>query len=435
MNKTIKAIYKKLEESIQFISNSSHLFVKNPTQDFSRTRKLSLSEVLRFILTIGANSLNFELLKYFNDVPYVTSSALIQQRDKIKIEAFKSIFERLKFKNLYKNTFKEFHLLAGDGSAVNIARDPTDLETYHTQKGYKKGYNQFHLNALYDLNNLIYTHFMIDTHHHLNERQALISFLDSETFASNTIIILDRGYESYEVMRKIANKGCYYLIRVKSPESKSGILYGQPLRTHCEDEQEISLILTRRQTKVTKNPSSHYKILPQKTRLEELPPQSKAELPMDYRVIAIEYELGRFEYLATNLPSNVFTLDDFKELYFKRWAIETSFRDLKHAIGLSCLHSKKRNLVEQEIYAKMIMYNFCSLVTQQIEVDSSNRKLDYKANFKMAIEICKKGLRGKIPIKKVAESIRHYQSPVRKKRRFQRLTKPSFFKGFNYRVA
>ena len=38
-----------------------------------------------------------------------------------------------------------------------------------------------------------------------------------------------------------------------------------------------------------------------------------------------------------------------------RWGIETSFRELKYAIGLCCLF-KKGEYIMQEIYARLILY-------------------------------------------------------------------------------
>ncbi|MCR1960054.1 transposase [Thomasclavelia cocleata] len=55
-------------------------------------------------------------------------------------------------------------------------------------------------------------------------------------------------------------------------------------------------------------------------------------------------------------------------LYNKRWGIETSFREVKYALGLNALHSKKRKLIQQEIYARLILYNFCQRVVQVIKI-------------------------------------------------------------------
>ena len=43
--------------------------------------------------------------------------------------------------------------------------------------------------------------------------------------------------------------------------------------------------------------------------------------------------------------------------------IETSFRDIKYAAGMLFFHSRIKQLVLQEIYAKLILYNFSEAVT------------------------------------------------------------------------
>ena len=45
-------------------------------------------------------------------------------------------------------------------------------------------------------------------------------------------------------------------------------------------------------------------------------------------------------------------LHDIKRLYAMRWGIETSFRNLKHTLGLLHLHAKKVEFVLQEITSK-----------------------------------------------------------------------------------
>ena len=49
-----------------------------------------------------------------------------------------------------------------------------------------------------------------------------------------------------------------------------------------------------------------------------------------------------------------------------RWGIETSFRELKHTLSLNKLHSKKTDHIHQEIFAKAIIYNFCSVITMHV---------------------------------------------------------------------
>jgi hypothetical protein len=45
-----------------------------------------------------------------------------------------------------------------------------------------------------------------------------------------------------------------------------------------------------------------------------------------------------------------------KEIYALRWGIETSFRELKYAIGLSNFHAKKVAYIKQEIFARLTLF-------------------------------------------------------------------------------
>lgn len=76
-----------------------------------------------------------------------------------------------------------------------------------------------------------------------------------------------------------------------------------------------------------------------------------------------------------------------------RWGIENSFRDIKYAAGLLFFHRRKKELVIQEIYAKLILYNFCELITGAIAVENKERKYSYRINFSIAIAICTEYLR------------------------------------------
>lgn len=95
-----------------------------------------------------------------------------------------------------------------------------------------------------------------------------------------------------------------------------------------------------------------------------------------------------YECIITNLDRNEFSIDDIKGLYNKRWGIETSFREVKYALGLNALHSKKRKLIQQEIYARLILYNFCQRVVQVIKIPKKERrKYIYQINFTRSCHI------------------------------------------------
>ena len=149
-----------LVESIDDLVVHKELFVQNPAKDFSRRRKLPFDIIINQLLQMESGTLQSELLKYYgfsDDTP--TKSAFCQQRAKLSPDAMKHLFfsftDTLSKIDTPNMTKEGYLLLAGDGSDINIPYNPIDAETYHQNAG-KRGYNQLHLNVLYDLLNGIY---------------------------------------------------------------------------------------------------------------------------------------------------------------------------------------------------------------------------------------------------------------------------------------
>ena len=120
-----------------------------------------------------------------------------------------------------------------------------------------------------------------------------------------------------------------------------------------------------------------------------------------------------------------------------RWGIETSFRELKYAIGLTNFHAKKVPYIKQEIFARLLLYNFCEIITTSVVVEQSNNsKYCYQVNFTRAIFICKEYLKRKelTPVR-VSQLIQKYILPIRPGRRDPRKVKHQAAVGFLYRVA
>lgn len=120
--------------------------LSNPDKDFIRDRKLPLKTMLQIIISMQGGSINRELYDYDKTID-VTSSAFVQQRDKITPEMFRYIFQSYNRLSDDKKRHNGYKLLAVDGSDVNIAKNP-DSETY-MENGDVEGFNQFHINALY----------------------------------------------------------------------------------------------------------------------------------------------------------------------------------------------------------------------------------------------------------------------------------------------
>ena len=99
------------------------------------------------------------------------------------------------------------------------------------------------------------------------------------------------------------------------------------------------------------------------------------------------------ENLVTNLPEN-HSLDNLKTFYHLRWNIETSFSHLKHAISATSFHSKKYKYICQEVWARLILYNFCSVISVHVAVEKkADWKHEMQINYTTALKICHTFLR------------------------------------------
>ena len=82
-----------LDDIISEICKDPRLFVTHPGKDFTRDRKLPLATMLKIIIGMNGGSIKRELYDYDKSVS-VTSSAFVQQRDKILPEMFQYIFRQ-----------------------------------------------------------------------------------------------------------------------------------------------------------------------------------------------------------------------------------------------------------------------------------------------------------------------------------------------------
>jgi len=438
MNKFAKSIKKKMDQCVQRVIWNRERFVNNPKADFIRTRKISMKTLIEFLITTGAGSLNKELLELFKySLNLPTKSALVQQRKKLKSEAL--LFLLQEFANSIKavKKYRGFRLLAIDGSRVPVHRNPNDSDTFMITNQYKTGRNFLHLNALYDIYNKLYLDATIAGCRLANEHIALIELIKRSPLCKKVILIADRGYASYNNIAHLERKGWKYLIRVKKSDSVSGMLTRSKLPANTVFDEIVSIVMTRRQTNEVKSNPLLYRFLPKGSTFDFLPLKSKKSYPMSFRAVCIKIGIDKYEYLITNLDES-FTLEDLKFLYQKRWGIETSFRELKHTIAMLHFKSKKVDLIKQEMYAKMVLYNFCEMVTLHVVIkQDNNRKYSYQTNFSVAMTICIKFLRSSKDEHppNVEALISKYIYPIREGRNFSRDINIQRCKGFLYRVA
>jgi hypothetical protein len=101
---------------------------------------------------------------------------------------------------------------------------------------------------------------------------------------------------------------------------------------------------------------------------------------------------------------------ELQHLYHLRWGIETSFRELKYSLGLASLHSQRIDLIKQEIYVRLTLYNFTR-----------------------TYQICRKFIRDETIL--IQNLLIKHLLPVRPGRQTPRKLRAHYFKSFLYRIG
>ena len=444
MTKPISRVKNRLLQCVQGVSETAWLFSSVPGKDFTRNRKLSFETMVKTLLCMEGGSLTNELMKRFGcRADVVSAAAFVQQRGKILPEAFETIFRLFAEETDGRRLYNGYRLFAVDGSDLQIPTNPQDEDSYFPGSNGQHPYNLLHLNAMYDLLQRTYVDAIVQKRHCYDECRSLTEMVDRSSIKQPTIIIADRAYESYNVLAHIQEKGWYFLIRVKDAGRASGFVTGLDLP--CEDTFDfpVHLSLTRKQTNAVKQlckQRNNYRYIPHSNVFDYLPPKSKKDLPavfyqLPFRVVRFPITENSFETVVTNLPVDSFPPYELKNLYAMRWGIETSFRELKYTVGLLHFHAKKTEHILQEIFARLTMYNFSELITSHVVIQKHNRKNAYRANFSVAVHICRQFFLGNVSPPDVEALIARHVSPIRPGRNRPRILSAKTAVSFTYRVA
>lgn len=436
-----ETVKRALNDAIQAITDYKWLYSVRPGRDNTRSRKFPFRKMVSSILAFRGGTLNREIMDFFGLDPHIgTSSAFIQRRAKILPEAFECLFQHFTSKIDGKKLYHGLRLLAVDGSDLQITANPHDPDSYYPGVNGQKAYNLLHINTMYDLLQHTYTDAVIQKSRNSDESGALTDMVDRSGI-EQALLLADRNYESYNNLAHIQEKGWYFLIRIK--DNTNGIASGLILPDKDEYDIPFHLMLTRKQTNSIKQllkDKNHYKFIPSTTRFDFLPQTSRKHdsavfYDLSFRIVRFPLSDTTYETIITNLNTNAFPLTEIKRLYAMRWGIETSFRDLKHTLGLLHLHAKKVEFILQEIFAKLTMYNFCELITQSVVIQQKQKKYAYKVNFSDAVHVCFEFFLRNVPPPIVEAMLMKYISPIRPGRKDTRKQTQKPAVSFTYRVA
>ena len=327
------------------------------------------------------------------DLDIVSASAYTQARKNFKAEAFLELSNDVKdmiYEQADIRRFKGFRLLGIDGSIVQLPNEPrSDLRDYFNETinrcqidKFEKRTMQARMSILYDLQNEIVLDCYLKNSVKSKERNKDIKAYSERELAlmhlehcnKDDIVIMDRGYPSYELFEKYSKKS-NFLIRCRINSFKE-IKY--LFDKDCKDSDVIVEL---------KAPNSLLK------------KDNNISKSIKVRFVRVVLDNGTIEVLATNiLDKDVIATNEFKELYSKRWNIETLYDLIKNRLLLENFTGYSYDAVMQDFYVTMFFTNLETMYTfdikkeleQKKEIDNTkyNQKVNKAVSFNAIKSYC-----------------------------------------------
>ena len=113
------------------------------------------------------------------------------------------------------------------------------------------------------------------------------------------------------------------------------------------------------------------------------------------RAIVVELSSGEREVLITNLTENEVEHAAFKELYHKRWGIETQYKTVKQKLEVENFSGRLVDNIKQDFYAMMIVSNMLSSCVREAdrnvkkEREGRGNRYEYQVNVNHAVGVFK----------------------------------------------
>lgn len=452
-----------LDGVIDHVAGHIHDYTKSPT-DFTRKRKLDPETLIKTTLNMQGNSLNAELYDAFPDIDKrMTASAYEQAKSKLSPQVFEDIFHQYNKTMENPKTLdlaRSYRVYAIDGCTFSVphakgsefAIDKSQWKAALKSKETGvplRNLAMLHANMTYDIMNRTYQDCIIQTMGTANERDAAIDMVKSLDNTNPFIVIMDRGYSGFnmfETFNRIPN--AHYIIRVKAGDILE-------IRELPDQECDVDIdfrITTSNHTYTQVHKSDPYLHLVNTMGKSHTKKYSKNthyarwdfEQFCTVKVRVVKFRINdpssgkeQWEVLVTNLNRFEFPVSRMKDMYHMRWDIETSFRELKYALGAISFHSKKPDFIRMELFAHFIMFNAVSRHISLLSVPDGGHKYSYSIDFKMACMAVRRHYRlyPENPDGDVFADMLSYINPVRPGRADKRRLRYKPAVWFVYRVA
>jgi len=203
---------------------------------------------------------------------------------------------------------------------------------------------------------------------HDHEITLLRNMVDS--FQPEDILVMDRAYCSYCDLVDFQKRGIDVVVR--NHQSRKEIPAAAAVRIVSADDRWVEWKKPRK-------------------RSEHLDQSEWSAIPETLRVrqITLRVDIPGFRsqevVLITTLHEDEYTTNEVTEMYRDRWLSEISFRDLKQTLNADELRCKTAEMIEKELWMRLIGYNaLCHLLKEASLHSSTPRE---QLSFKGALQV------------------------------------------------
>lgn len=355
---------------------------KYVTEDnrFIRDRKMTQKEYMAYILSQRSCTSYIEAVRFFTikvskNFKTITPQGIGKQRMYTDPKVFIDMNELFidKLYDLYSgfSKFKGYVVCACDGSIVDLPIVTLTREEFPVgdENLLREKRIRARVSCFLDVHSKhILTTKIVETT--VNEIDLAIEHLENlkERFnIEKMITIYDRGYPSIELMVKTIDLNSKFLIRL--PKN----VFNRQIKQMKTNDEIIKINLINNRLKSFDD--------------ENLKEKARKMGRLEIRIALVDIGKNEVEILATNLTQEEFSTQDLKELYNKRWSVETGFDRLKNLIEIEDFSGNRRKIIEQDFYAHIFVYNLAITIKNHAEnyitrtPRNKNEIIKYQSNF------------------------------------------------------
>lgn len=186
------------------------------------------------------------------------------------------------------------------------------------------------------------------------------------------ILIFDRNYPSMEFFNWLEENEKKFVMRLSSND------YIKERESMKSNDEEKNIEYTyARLNKIKKLNNAMYEKI-------------KDKKGITLRITKIRIDNKKEEYLISNLSKEDFTEEDLKEIYEKRWKIESSYNSIKNKLKIESFNGNLPQFIYQDIYAQIVVYNqIQDMLNTGRKIKKTLKGKEYKINEGKAIGLFK----------------------------------------------